>query len=366
MKRAARWIQTSLVCAALCLCTVTWNTLADAPVTGDVRPVPTAKQEMVVFNAAAAARMLRFAEDPNGNGRRMQWDLTQNGLLDATDARAALWVATGRIPDVVKFVERIATGLCNESLFHRFRYDGVTDDRNGNYQSANVSVEIREGSYDGDVYFLADICIQDLRSLKTALAGGKYGGAPSSIHTMVTDTNAIVAINGDYYTHRRYGPMVRNGVTYRMEKSRTWDLCVLTYDGQLHTIQFDSYTADSIAALRPYQTWLFGPRLIADDGTAMTTFRSQVTPTNPRTVLGYYEPGHYAFLLVDGRQNDYSDGLNMQQLSKLCVELGFAAAYNLDGGRSSVMAGQSGFINKPFLNGRSITDIVYITDLPDA
>ena len=67
---------------------------------------------------------------------------------------------------------------------------------------------------------------------------------------------------------------------------------------------------------------------------------------NPRSVLGYYEPGHYAFLVVDGRTKE-SKGVTMQELSQLCETLGFARAYNLDGGRSSVLISTQGFVNEP-------------------
>ena len=39
-----------------------------------------------------------------------------------------------------------------------------------------------------------------------------------------------------------------------------------------------------------------------EDGKAKTTFTSDVKPKNPRSVIGYYEPGHYCFVQVDGRK----------------------------------------------------------------
>ncbi len=40
----------------------------------------------------------------------------------------------------------------------------------------------------------------------------------------------------------------------------------------------------------------------------MTEFNSTLGKANPRTAVGNYEPGHYCFLVVDGRQPGYSDG----------------------------------------------------------
>ena len=43
------------------------------------------------------------------------------------------------------------------------------------------------------------------------------------------------------------------------------------------------------------------------------------------------------FVLVDGRQDGYSKGLDLPELGKVFEDLGCKAAYNLDGGGSAVM-----------------------------
>ena len=113
-----------------------------------------------------------------------------------------------------------------------------------------------------------------------------------------------------------------------------------------------------------YQTWVFGPALLDENGHAKTKFRSQVQAKNPRSVLGYYEPGHYAFLLVDGRSQSCA-GITLADLSQFCEDLGFTSAYNLDGGQSSVLASQSGAIDNPFRDGRAVSDILAIRELPE-
>ena len=94
----------------------------------------------------------------------------------------------------------------------------------------------------------------------------------------------------------------------------------------------------------------------------MTQFHCNkgILATNPRAAIGYYEPGHYCFVLVDGRQSKYSKGMTMQQLSQLFEDLGCTAAYNLDGGQTAVMASKLGVVNRPYDGGRTTSDIVYI------
>jgi exopolysaccharide biosynthesis protein len=94
----------------------------------------------------------------------------------------------------------------------------------------------------------------------------------------------------------------------------------------------------------------------------MEEFNSSVNPSNPRTAVGYYEPGHYCFVVVDGRQPGYSDGYSTKELSELMFSLGCTVAYNMDGGKSSEMAFNGAFYNKPYHGGRGTSDILYIAD----
>lgn len=321
--------------------------------------------------AADAAILLRSMDAASAAQDRTQArvardaaDITQNGQIDGTDARVALWIAAGNIPDTVKFVERITTGLCDETLFDRFSYTGVVDDQTGNYQSANVAVRVTQREAFGSTCFLADIYIQDIACLKTAFATQRQSGV-RSVPEMAAVNDAVIAVNGDFCSQRSFGPIIRNGVTVRGGVSRYWDIALMTYGGELLTFPYRTLNAETLSTLAVYQSWIFGPELVDVQGKAKTTFHSAVTAVNPRTVLGYYAPGHYAFLVVDGRQSGYSSGLPMDRLAQLCEELGFQAAYNLDGGRSTVMATRYGMVNYPVANGRPVSDILYIRDLEE-
>ena len=152
---------------------------------------------------------------------------------------------------------------------------------------------------------------------------------------MAKENNAIAAINGDYYGIGASGVVIRNGVLYNSRPDG--DVCVLFYDGTMKVYQAAEFDAQKVMAAGAYQAWSFGPSLLSADGKALSSFRGPVSGTNPRTAIGYYEPGHYVFVLVDGRQAGYSDGMTLAQLSALFEELGCKVAYNLDGGKTSVM-----------------------------
>ena len=97
-------------------------------------------------------------------------------------------------------------------------------------------------------------------------------------------------------------------------------------------------------------------------GEPMTEFNTSVATWNPRCAIGYYEPGHYCLVVVDGRQRGYSLGLEMTELSKLMKQLGCTEAYNLDGGMTAMMAYGTELYSQPCGGGRQNCDIVYVAE----
>jgi len=236
--------------------------------------------------------------------------------------------------------------------------DGEVISDETSYKSKNINITITKKSENGVVYFIQDIYVRKIENLRTAFAQDKYGtGITDSVLDIAESNNAIAAINGDFYGVSS-GVVIRNGYAYRGET--TGDICVLYYNGEMKTFarnEFD-YEREKIGA---YQAWGFGPSLLAD-GKSKTVFDSTVNVENPRTVIGYYEPGHYCFIVVDGRQSGYSRGMTTAELSKLAEEIGCKEAYNLDGGRSSMMTFDGNLVNEPYGGGRSASDIILIRE----
>ena len=246
-------------------------------------------------------------------------------------------------------------GVKFEGLFT----DGEVEKTEDSYKSANISIDIEKVQTDDVAYYVADIYLKDVKFFKTAFAKSKYGkGLHDQTDVIAAQNNAILAINGDYYGNNA-GPVVRNGVLYRDEKYK--DVLIMDYDGSMQTLAASELDMDKIKAEGAYQIWTFGPMLLKD-GQPMTEFNSDLTRANPRTAIGYYEPGHYCFVVVDGRQPGYSNGMTLQQMSKLFYHLGCSVAYNLDGGQSSEMAFYNEFVNQPYNGGRGVSDIVYIAE----
>lgn len=83
-----------------------------------------------------------------------------------------------------------------------------------------------------------------------------------------------------------------------------------------------------------------GPRLLAGAAPSpLAGFGDRYANSrHPRTAIGLAADGQRAWLVVaDGRQPGYSEGMSLNELTALFLDLGAADALNLDGGGSSAM-----------------------------
>ena len=237
--------------------------------------------------------------------------------------------------------------------------NGAVEKTDASYKSANINVSISKVRQDDATCFLADIYVADINYFKTAFAvRPDVMGERELTNLVAKENNAILAINGDHCLDNN-GPVVRNGKLYRDEAFA--DALVMNHDGSMESFSADQLDMNAIKANGAWQVWTFGPMLLKD-GQRLTEFDSTLKKANPRTAIGYYEPGHYCFLVVDGRQPGYSEGMTLQEMSNLFYDLGCKVAFNLDGGQSSEMVFLGNVVNQPYNGGRSTSDILYISD----
>ncbi len=240
--------------------------------------------------------------------------------------------------------------------------DTVTVTENS-YSSPDISITVTEETLGNTTYYLADIYVRDITCFQSALANGTYGsGFRDSIENMALLNNALLAVNGDYYGNTSEGVVIRNGVIYRANRTNC-DVCVLYYDGSMRVMPGSSFSVEEAIEQGAWQAWTFGPALLDADGSVLTSFSStsRIISANPRTAIGYYEPGHYCLVVVDGRGE--SAGITLPDLSSLFYSLGCRAAYNLDGGNSSIMVWDNTVINNPSGGGRESSDALLIAEV---
>ena len=230
----------------------------------------------------------------------------------------------------------------------------------GSYADDNLRIVITEHHTDYAVYYVADVWVRDIHSLKTAFAGGTFRGGYDLPSEIASSVDAILAISGDSCGSSTEGIVIRNGDLYR--DTTADDVCILYLDGTMETYYEADFDLDAVIARGAYQGWSFGPKLI-DNGLIPQSYNSTDVIINdraPRAAIGYFEPGHYCLVSVDGRQGEYSRGMSLSELSQAMIDLGCKDAYNLDGGQSVMMVFQGNVIGKPYKGGRNISDIIYV------
>ena len=225
-----------------------------------------------------------------------------------------------------------------------------------------ISVDKKEVG-DGDdkvTYYVGHVYVSSLEYFRTALAQDKYGAnIKDDVDDIAANNNAIFAITGDSYGNNTTGIVIRDGILYRDDENDA-DVCVLYLDGTMKTYTAAEFDEESVKAGNVWQAWCFGPALLDGEGDILEEFTtsSYLSKEHPRVAMGYVEPGHYVFMVVDGRDDGYSRGVTISELAVLMQREGCLAAFNLDGGGSATMYFDGEYINKS--TGREISDIIYI------
>ena len=251
------------------------------------------------------------------------------------------------------------------------------------YTSPNLSIELTYHSYNTNkldhtqngqherygsniAYVLADIYVGDITCLQTCFAQNTYGvGYSEKLSEMSARMQSVLAVNGDSYSNSRHkdnGTIIRNGVIYRTQPT-DMETCVLNWDGTMKIYSPQELNVQQLIDSGAYQSWIFGPSLLDRNGKANTNFRTwlYITESHRRTAIGYYEPGHYCLLVVDGRQQS-SRGMFLDEMANLFEQLGCKAAYNLDGGHCSFMTMGNQIVNHPYKPEHTVEDGLFITE----
>ncbi len=244
------------------------------------------------------------------------------------------------------------------------------------YIDPSISVRISVGRmYDTD-YMMARVKIANATQIRSMITGTYANSTEVFCDRLVKRTNAVLAINGDYFTKRRNtGVMVRQGrVWYQPKSDRNlsydsktqFDILLIDKAGDLHILK-----SAVMADLEPYQpleenivnSFTFGPGLIIDgvkQGDFKNTNNSPAKKTQ-RMAICQTGPLEYLCICCEGPDDPGSVGMTMDEFADLVASQGdVLQAYNLDGGASSSMLFRNQKVNCPNRSmRREIVDILY-------
>lgn len=311
--------------------------------------------------------------------RRTRNILIASGLVVAlAGGGAAAWAADRflvehvEIADVSEYeAENSATDTTTEDSETETTSEAVTTEDSYTDGDASITIStVTEGSGSDIVtYYVADVVLSDATTLRSAFAKDQFGENITELTSEIAaDNGAVFAINGDYYGFRDTGIVIRNGVVYRDEPARQG--LVFYTDGTVAVYDETTTSADELLADGAWNTLSFGPAIV-ENGAVVEGIEDVEIDTNfgnhsiqgdqPRTVVGVIDENHLVFVVIDGRQDGYSEGATLTDAAEILVGLGATTAYNLDGGGSSTMYFNGTVINQPSNGGeRATSDILYV------
>ena len=262
------------------------------------------------------------------------------------------------------------------------------------YADESIQVKIYEGRYYDTDYVYAHVKISHPSQLRTAPAsiGGKQVSFKSSStrrgRLVANDANAVISINGDYFTKQECKVVLRMGTQYRNMADGLRDLLIVDRNGDLSYL--NAPTKEDYAAFYEqnkdslYQVFCFGPVLVENGASILPMDYENAyigaQKAAQRTALCQLGELEYMLVTSYGNQTDGNKGMTIPEFAKVCemagLELnpegGCRLAFNLDGGNSTTMnfkrldekSGKLKYVkvNCPEIE-RFLSDIIYFATL---
>lgn len=223
-------------------------------------------------------------------------------------------------------------------------------DADYSYQSDELRIAIKKyvNPHDPDiheVYYVADIWIRNISYFRSGFGRGQFNTGREDGEKFAIREHAILAVNGSMNN----GLTIHNGEQFKKQqnlKSFT-GICILYQDGSMKTFNLkrDKFNFEKEQKKGIVHAWQFGPTLV-QNGQIAEEFPIKGT-RHPRIMVGYYEPGHYVIVAVDGRNQKKAIGMNNYEMAQLMYELGCQEAMNFDGGTSAMMVFMGTCISNP-------------------
>ncbi|MDD3411083.1 MAG: phosphodiester glycosidase family protein [Eubacteriales bacterium] len=226
------------------------------------------------------------------------------------------------------------------------------------YISATLHIVINRYQHTGStpmIWFETDIRMKGDEQLTRYETVLPKGSAIKTEHpvTLATQSNVVLGFNDDFYAMRLYkkqdaGSIIVNGEARYSKKRKSvsaqlpcYDVLGLFADGTAKAFYSNEYTADELVEMGVVNSFCFGPVVLTGGEIGQQIAQGYYVNREPRTVLGYVEPGHYVVMTVEGRQST-AKGTGLLWVAERMQELGVQEALNLDGGNtvSLVFRGQ--------------------------
>ncbi len=235
------------------------------------------------------------------------------------------------------------------------------------YEDESIRVTIEEHLVGVTTCHVARVKIADPSQIRSASAYGFNRPQTEMTKTIARRVQAVVAINGDYYSYTGKGYMVRQGQLYIDKPYGDRDVLLIDANGDFHIEKkATAETLEPYKAMDIVNTFNFGPGLVVNGevlGEYGHDFNSGDTLAQ-RSCIAQVKKGEMEYLLItcEGPMESKGGGLTMVDFANFIHSLGVENAYNLDGGNSASMYFDGRKVNAAKnTQERRISDIIYFS-----
>ena len=219
----------------------------------------------------------------------------------------------------------------------------------------------------------AEVKIADGSQIRRKLAEDTYGSSLKYYQsTLADEANAVISMDGDFYTYRYGGITVYKREIYRYNPEKIDD-CFVTADGDLLLIYADRFSCEDEAAQYIKDndvvfSLAFGPILV-DDGQVRHVESypiGEVKLPYSRAAIGQYDKLHYVMLTI-GHEGGCTP-CTTNEAADIIAKTGVKTAYTVDGGQTAEIYMNGEILNFVDFNAeRYVSDIIYFaTAIPES
>ncbi len=204
---------------------------------------------------------------------------------------------------------------------------------------------LKEAGYRG---YMAKVKLHDPKAIKLVLANDDVGVKGEVTSKAADRTGAKLAINAGGFATQD-GKLYPIGITVVDGEIRTFnriDLSFIGFDKDGKLVGGELKTREEVKALNVMQGATFVPTLL-ENGKKLKIPSNWAKKKEPRTLIGNFSNGDLLFIVIDGRQKGYSNGVTLEEAQDKLLEFKVRDAYNLDGGGSSTFYYNGKVLNSP-------------------
>ena len=221
-------------------------------------------------------------------------------------------------------------------------------------------------------FTISEVKIADASQFRRFLAGGEFGSSVQlTTSEMAESVNAVVAISGDFYKHRRMGIVVYDETLMRFD-GKFLDTCYVDDQGNL-SFTYRGEVAKEEDAQKYIEdnnirfSFAFGPVLI-DNGQRVKLHSysiGEIEGNYSRAGIG--QKGDLHYIITTANKEIYGRTPNIWGFAQAVEGFGCDKFYTLDGGQTATLVMKDEVINTvDYGSERQISDIIYFaTAIPD-